>query len=256
MITRRITFLVGEEGLAAWRLAKLKTLAAYFRSVTILSNLSQRKEASVEHPMRIMSLSALPGDLCQLLIEGSDAELASMVLTNFIDEHATLISGGKRTVSFSPSDFVTLPFVFQRHRINASPLDKHALLAEFAKKVSAEEDIEHETLFNALYKREGVSSTCMGNGIALPHVMIADVANAHILIASTAEPLDWMSNHGDVSRIVGLVLPTPPVREQIVAFSGFSQQLLDPEFCRYLTENADMDIVETIILHTLSTPFR
>ncbi|MDD1781911.1 PTS sugar transporter subunit IIA [Enterovibrio sp. ZSDZ35] len=255
MITRRVTFLIGEDGLAAWRLAKLKTLAGYFRSVTILCNLSQRKQASVEHPMRIMSLSALPGDLCQLLIEGSDAELASMVLTNFIDEHATLISGGKRTVSFSPTTYVSLPFAVQRHRLTNTQLDKHALLGEFALQVSKTESLSQEDIFNAMYKRESVSSTCMGHGIALPHVMLAGITQAHILVATSSEPLDWASSRGDVTRIVGLVLPTPPIREQIVAFSCFSQQLLDDTFCEYLTENNDIDIIETIILHALNVPF-
>lgn len=254
MITRRITFFVDDEGLAAWRLNRLKTLAGYFRSVTIFCNLSQRKQASVEHPMRMMSLSIKPGDLCQLLIEGSDAELASLVLTVFIDEHAILLSGGKKSAPFSPSEHVNLPFPTCIHRIQNTTSDKHSLLAEFALAVSLHESASQESLFNALYKREGVSSTCMGNGIALPHILSSEVSNVHLLICTTQSPLDWGSQRGDVSRIIGLMLPAPPHREQIVAFSCFSQQLLDEHFCAYLTENQDSDVIETIILHALNTP--
>lgn len=256
MITRRITFFVDEEGLAAWRLARLKTLAGYFRSVTMYCNLTQRKQASVEHPMRMMSLSIKPGDLCQLLIEGSDAELASMVLTDFIDEHAILLSGGKKSAPFSPAEHASLPFAACLHRVESSPDDKHSLLADFALAVSLKEEASQESLFNALYKRESVSSTCMGNGIALPHILSPEVSQVHLLICTTRSPLDWGSQRGKVKRVIGLMLPAPPQREQIVAFSHFSQQLLEADFCAYLTENQQLDVIETIILHTLSTPIQ
>ncbi|CZF78145.1 putative licABCH operon regulator [Grimontia celer] len=252
MITRRITFFVDEEGLAAWRLNRLKILAGYFRSVTMFCNISQRKQASVEHPIRMMSLSIKPGDLCQLLIEGSDAELASMVLTDFLDEHAHVLSGGKNSAPFEPSNHVTLPFTGCIHRIDKYSLDKHALLAEFALKVSVNESASQEDLFNALYKRESVSATCMGHGIALPHIISPNVSKAHLMIATTALPLDWSSQRGDVTRVIGMMLPAPPVRDHVVAFSGFSQLLLEEHFCRYLTDNQDTDILETIIVHSLS----
>ncbi|OEE58387.1 PTS nitrogen regulatory IIA subunit [Enterovibrio norvegicus FF-33] len=256
MITRRITFFIGEEGLPAWRLNRLRTLAGHFRSVTIFVNLSQRKSANAEQPMHILSLSALPSDLCQLQIEGNDAELASMVLTDFIDEHASLISGGKSSAPITPSDHQSLPFDFVTHRLRDTELDKHGLLAQFALMVAKHENCNQETLFDALYKRESVSSTSMGNGVALPHVMTPEVKHAHLLIATTHAPLNWASQRGNVSCVIGLMLPTPPVRESIVAFSGFSQQLLEADFCAYLTENNSADILELLILNALNVPFR
>ncbi|PML77399.1 PTS sugar transporter subunit IIA [Enterovibrio norvegicus] len=255
-ISRRITFLIGEEGLPAWKLNRLKTLAGLFRSVTVFCNLSQRNAANAEQPIRILSLSSRPNDLCQLLIEGNDAELAAMVLTDFAAEHGVLVCGGKRAKATPTSTFISLPFSYQVYQAPQSNLDKHALLAEFALRVAQNEHHEESTqeaLFNALYARENVSSTCMGNGIALPHVMTPLVSQIHIFTASTAQPLDWLSKRGEVTRVIGVMLPKPPVREHIVAFSTFSQQLLDKTFCRYLEENTSLDIVETIVLHSLGT---
>ncbi|WP_407332800.1 PTS sugar transporter subunit IIA [Enterovibrio sp. 27052020O] len=256
MITRRITFFVGEEGLPAWRLNRLKTLAGHFRSVTVFVNLSQRNFANAEQPMHILSLSALPGDLCQLQIEGNDAELASMVLTDFIDENAALVSGGKSSTPITASDYQSLPFDCVIHRLLNTELDKHGMLAQFSLMVAKHESCDQETLFDALYKRESVSSTCMGYGIALPHVITPEVNHAHLMIATTDAPLNWASQRGDVSCVIGLMLPTPPVREHIVAFSGFSQQLLEEDFCAYLTENNSADILELLILNALNVPFR
>ncbi|WP_028023222.1 PTS sugar transporter subunit IIA [Enterovibrio calviensis] len=260
MITRRITFFIGKEGLPAWRLNRLKTLAGHFRSVTVFVNLSQRKSANAEQPMHVLSLSVLPNDLCQLQIEGNDAELASMVLTDFIDENAILISGGKSSTPIVPSEHETLPFSCTIHRVANTEHDKHGLLAQFALLVAIDEHKqrakEHdEGLFDALYKRETVSSTGMGNGIALPHVITNGVTKAHLMIATTRSPLDWASQRGAVRCVIGLMLPTPPVREQLVAFSGFSQQLIEADFCRYLTENKQTDVLELIILNALNVPF-
>ncbi|MGF1767571.1 PTS sugar transporter subunit IIA [Enterovibrio makurazakiensis] len=261
MITRRITFFIGKEGLPAWRLNRLKTLAGHFRSVTIFVNLSQRKSANAEQPMHILSLSALPNDLCQLQIEGNDAELASMVLTAFVEENAVLISGGKSSAPIIPSEYETLPFHCMIHRVPNAALDKHGLLAHFALLVAEDECkhgnlVDQETLFDALYKREAVSSTGMGNGIALPHVMLNSIKNAHLMIAATSSPLDWASQRGDVTCVIGLMLPTPPIREHLVAFSGFSQQLIEEEFCGYLTQNKQSDVLELIILNALNVTFR
>lgn len=241
MIVRRITFLIGEKGLPAWALNRLKVLAGYFRSMVVMRNVSQCKWADVTQPMRMMTLGTRPSELCQILIEGADAELAAIVLTDFIDEHCLLVQGGQRHVPFSAvAPAFALPFFCQWDSVPFSflpetevTLDKRVLLSVMADCVAAKQaaisndgandsadnsadeaaDADqplNTALLKQLLAREAVSSTCMGNGIALPHVMSPLVSCPHVISMPLTQPLDWGSNRGPVTRVIGLVLPHPP----------------------------------------------
>ncbi|MGF1688581.1 PTS sugar transporter subunit IIA [Photobacterium japonica] len=264
MIVRRITFLIGHDGLPAWALNRLKVLGGYFCSMVVMRNVSQRKMADVSSPMRVMALGTRPADLCQLLIEGADAELAAIVLTDFIAEHGLLVQGGRRHVPSSQvAHALALPFACQWHAVPFSTvpesgvtLEKRVLLSVMADCVAAREVASNTTLLEQLLAREAVSSTCMGNGIALPHVISPAVTCPHVVCMTLTQPLDWGSNRGPVTRIIGLVLPHPPQRPHLMAFSAFSQALLDPAFCDILVDNDQPDVLDAIIKHTLATPFR
>ncbi|KLV09612.1 hypothetical protein ABT56_00570 [Photobacterium aquae] len=266
-IERRITFFLGEEGIPAWMLNRLKTLAHYFKAVVVMRNISRLNIANAEQPMQMMSLGSRPGDLCQLLIEGTDAELACMTLTNFIAEHCRLINSSYRQQPHRPTPTTPLPFPFSLHHL-APCTDKNAQLQAISRLVIIAEkeqqdapphpdDIATATrqLFEQLTARESVSSTAMGNGIALPHVLSPLVSQPHISVTALDTPLDWGSQRGPVHRIVGLVLPAPPQRPHLEAFSSFSQQLLVTKYCQALGDNTHPDVLEAIIVHALAAPF-
>ncbi len=107
MIERRITFVLPEDGFSGWKIHRLKTLSAMFRSVVILRNLTCWDSANVEQPLRILSLAGKQDDLCQLHIEGSDAELACMVLMDFIAEHFMLVNTAHRSNKHANTSLLT-----------------------------------------------------------------------------------------------------------------------------------------------------
>ena len=109
-----------------------------FRSVVILRNLTCWDSANIEHPLRILSLAGKQDDLCQLHIEGSDAELACMVLMDFIAEHFMLVNTAHRSNKHANLSLLRglstfrLPFEIDYHFARDSSNDKTAILEQVA----------------------------------------------------------------------------------------------------------------------------
>ncbi len=177
MIERRITFIIGDEGIPSWKLNLLKTLAGYFRAVVVMQNVTRLCQANAEQPVRIMSLGCMPGDLCQLLIEGSDAELACMVLTDFVAEQFLLVktSGKKKnrnacsvvssdkanSAFYLPFDMAVSTQTVLAEQISLiQPIEvKEKMLSRLCQMLN----LDNPTLLlELMLEREQVSSTCMG----------------------------------------------------------------------------------------------
>ncbi|WP_413698623.1 hypothetical protein ACLKMH_13415 [Psychromonas sp. KJ10-10] len=129
-IERRITFIIGEEGFATWKINRLKTLSHFFRSVIILQNISIADSANTAHTLEILSIGCKNNDLCQLWIEGSDAELACMVLTDFIDQHFTIVNTShKKNENKSNSIIANHPIFYLNFSLsyyfNSIEIDEH-----------------------------------------------------------------------------------------------------------------------------------
>ncbi|MGC7907385.1 HPr family phosphocarrier protein [Vibrio anguillarum] len=115
MITTRITFVLKAGGLVSWQLNELKDLNRHFRSVVVLFNITRDNKAMLNHTLQVLSLGSNPGDVCQIAIEGLDAELACMVMTEYLREHTLLIStshkqNAKRNWRLPPTLLLNCPF--------------------------------------------------------------------------------------------------------------------------------------------------
>lgn len=257
-IERRITFVIGEDGFAAWKLNRLKTLAGYFRSVIMLQNISTGGSANAEHTLKVISLGCKNLDLCQLWIEGSDAELACMVLTDFVaDQFAIVNTSHKRSedeigsvIEHHPAFQLPFPlgYTFDDIKVH-SGISKTALLAKISTHLN---HAMAQTVYEAMLKRETVSSTAIGHHIALPHVILEDIRQPSIVVLRLNEPVDWQSRMGNVRIIIALLLPAPPDMNMIKAFTGISRTLLNPDYCHLLTSTAEPEAIKAILLHIMS----
>jgi len=266
MIKRRITFIIGDEGIPTSELNQLKILANHFRAVVVMLNITHLRQANIEQTVRMMSLGCKQGYLCQLLIEGSDAELACMVFIDFLSEHFILLNSSHKKknrnvccVDSSDESNSTFYLPFEMNFTSQELVGneyvsegKSALLAQLCNMLNIKKS---ELLLDLMLRREEVSSTAMGNGIALPHVMSAEIKEPAMAMIQTMQPIEWKSNQGPVTRLIAMVLPAPAQRPHIQAFSHFSKSLLDPDFCHLLTDNTESEALKAIILHTLSRPF-
>ncbi|PWI32692.1 PTS nitrogen regulatory IIA subunit [Vibrio albus] len=257
-IERRITFVIGKEGFAAWKLNRLKTLAGYFRSVIILQNITTGESANAEHTLKVISLGCKNLDLCQLWIEGSDAELACMVLTDFIaDQFAIVNTSHKRreddinsVIKHHPAFQLPFQLKYVFEDITAhSGINKMVVLSKISTALNPR---MAQSVYEAMLNRENVSSTAIGHHIALPHVLLEDITEPSIAIFRLSQPIDWHSRMGDVRIIIALLLPAPPEMNMIKAFTGISRTLLNPDYCHLITTTKEPEAIKAILLNMMS----
>lgn len=230
MLERRISFYCGEAGLPSYQLNQLKKLTAYFQSTVELFNVRQCTRVPVSQPLKMLSLANKPYALCQLIINGSDAELASFVLTDFIAQY------GISLAQLSPS----LPFElnFSLASIDVGRGNKAETISQLSQLLAQQQAITSEqqpALQHALFARETVSATVMGPSIALPHVMHAMIAKPAMAIVCHQKSIDWGSSRGNITRAIAMILPKPPLKQVIMAFSQFSKCLLNDDYCAALS---------------------
>lgn len=259
-LERRITFIIGQEGFAAWKLNRLKALSSYFGAVVMLKNITHGKTANAENTLQVMSMGCKQNDLCQLWIEGSDAELACMVLTDFVADEFDIVNTAHRSrVDFSDQvirqhSAFNLPFAldyYYQELPRDTEMNKNAILMQLTKQL----DNQHQDMvYHLLQQREQVSSTCIGHAIALPHIMCSQVERPLLSVLRLGQPTDWHSVRGDVTLVICLLLPTPPQAEVIRAFTQVSRTLLNEEFCYQLTSTMMPEALKAILIHTMAKP--
>ena len=260
-IERRITFIIGSNGFAAWKLNRLKILTSYFRSVIMLQNITMGGSANTQHILKVISLGSHKNDLCQLWIEGADAELACMVLTDFIAEQFEIVNTSHKrseehcNLMIKNHPTFHLPFLinyyFESIKVNFS-VNKHALL----KKISTATNRKIAPLvFTELLKREEISSTGVANGVAIPHIMIPDITTPSLLVLDLDQAINWHSDLGDICLIIAILIPESPSRDIIKALTKITRALLDPNTCYLLTSSTDPESIKAILFHIMAKVF-
>ncbi|MGL4601918.1 MAG: PTS sugar transporter subunit IIA [Plesiomonas sp.] len=255
MISTRIIFILEQDGFASWQLSELKKLTEYFNSVFVFYNLTQGKQARLSEILCMLSIGNHRYDMCEIAIEGLDAELACMVLTEYLDAHTTLISNSHKKNHhflhiFRQHPALFLPFEWQWHyQVNKSVSDKKGalhLLAQLAAPKST------SLLMQQLEQREFISSTAITNQIALPHVLTASVNIPTIIVLNLPNPLDWGSIDNKVNFILGLILPCRLEPEWVFAFTRLTRWIISGQGERMLLNSHCEEAILGILLYVMS----
>lgn len=251
MLERRITFYCGAAGLPSYQLNQLKKLTAYFQSKVELFNVRQLTRAPVSQPLKMLSLANKPYALCQLIINGNDAELANLVLTDFIAQYALSLTQFSPSVPFKISLPITSIGWADFHASGSNKTEtitqlSHMLVAQQA--VTAE---QQPALQQALLARETISATVMGPGIALPHVMHEMIVKPAMAIVCQHPSIDWGSSRGNISRVIAMILPKPPQKVVLMAFAQFSKCLLNEDYCTALTLAQQPQELKALVIEAL-----
>ncbi len=119
----------------------------------------------------------------------------------------------------SPADVV--------HGLRAS--GKTALLEDLARRAAQSLDLDADTILGALVRREGLGSTGVGDGVALPHARLDTVRKPFGLLARLRDPLDFDAvDERPVDLVFLLLLPTAEGGNPLNALASVARRLRDP----------------------------
>lgn len=106
---------------------------------------------------------------------------------------------------------------------------KQQLLQELARKVAASLNLQADYVASELLKREGLGSTGMGSGVAIPHARLPMVKRPHGVMARLKPPVDFDAIDGQpVDLVFMLLLPAPPEADQLTALALVARTLKAP----------------------------
>ncbi|NIY82514.1 PTS sugar transporter subunit IIA [Vibrio hepatarius] len=251
----QITFFVENTNASAHVVQPLNRVATKFKSTLHIVNITQNRVAELTKSVAIFQAGLRQGDLCQITAIGIDAELACFVIKDIIAEHFTVV-GSNINYEFSSQLAERLPQICPPCEIKWHYAKAHTELTKFeCLKGLAQliHPIYPDELLLAFIKREERSSTCVAPGIALPHVMYAGVEHISIAVIANDQPMDWSSKMGEVHLAIALVMPDKPTREQIIAATNLTRNLLTDQMAdRLLLTKSSVDL-QALLMYAMSS---
>lgn len=113
--------------------------------------------------------------------------------------------------------------------------NKKQLLQELAQAISPILAVDHRIIFESLLTREKLGSTGLGQGIAIPHGRLPNIARVYGLFARLATPIAYDSVDGEsVDLVFVLISPTQAGADHLKALARISRLLREPETMKKL----------------------
>lgn len=281
MLTNRITFYLGTEGLPSWLIKAIHSQQQNFDGDIKLLKVKTMQQVNAQDHLSAMTLAFHPFDLCQIILTTNsnnanevtpsspphqqpltvlEAEIKQVLPKDcfIIQKESTASSNqlGYRNFHFQFFHIekeLTLFKRFFKHAQQSSeslPLEKSFVLQFIAKHAN----FNHQTqIEQQLKQREAISSTGMKDGIAFPHLISDGVIEPKLICITTGSAIDWGSNLGQVTHILALILPKPFEKEAMMGVSRLATKLVDEQY-RQLITNHHSSIELQVILNCLMEP--
>lgn len=110
--------------------------------------------------------------------------------------------------------------------IDVRTTDKSQLLRDLAERASTALQQPADTLASELIKREGLGSTGMGGGIAIPHARYPTLTKPFGILARLKQPIDFEAIDGEkVDLVFVLLLPTASGGDQLGVLACVARKL-------------------------------
>ena len=116
---------------------------------------------------------------------------------------------------------------------------KTPLLQDLAERAAKALAIDAHLIAAELLKREGLGSTGVGHGIAIPHARLAEVQRPFGLIARLKRPIDFEAIDGAPVDIVFLLLQPASSSSDLNALATVARKLREPERLERMRTAAD-----------------
>lgn len=117
---------------------------------------------------------------------------------------------------------------------------KTRLLTDLCAHAAAALGLEADMLSSMIRKREGLGSTGVGDGVAIPHARIPGLKSAFGLLARLQKPLDFDAIDGNPVDIVFLLLlPTGTTGEHLNVLAAVARKLRNADVLQALRRARD-----------------
>jgi PTS system nitrogen regulatory IIA component len=114
--------------------------------------------------------------------------------------------------------------------IDVRASNKGLLMQELAGKAAASLGVSADQVASHLLKREGLGSTGIGQGIAIPHVRLPDLKRPYGLLARLKQGLEFDAIDGQAVDVVFvLLLPAAMDNEALAALALVARALRSPD---------------------------
>jgi nitrogen PTS system EIIA component len=143
------------------------------------------------------------------------------------------------------TDFLTLDRVIA----NLSGKEKTAVLEEMAKQLAdSSSGLDPAQVLRVLQDREKISTTAIGEGVAIPHGKLPTVENISGLFARSLQGVDFASLDGEPTYLFfTLIAPQDAAADHLKALARISRLLKDPDLRhRLLAAGSSQDLYDII----------
>ncbi|ENM3833994.1 PTS sugar transporter subunit IIA [Vibrio cholerae] len=250
----QVTFLVNDVNASAHVAQPLSRVARKFKSTLHIINITRNRSAELTKSLAVLQVGLQEGDLCQITAIGIDAELACFVIKDLLSAHYTVV-GSKINYEFSSLLAERLPQICPPSEVKWHYAKAHTTLTKFECLKGLAQliyPVSPDELILAFIKREERSSTCVAPGIAIPHVMFADIEHIAVAVIKNDEAMDWASQMGEVHLAIALVMPSKPNRDQIITATNLTRNLLcDQMVERLLLTRSGVDL-QALLMYAMS----
>ena len=129
--------------------------------------------------------------------------------------------------------------------LNLKSKSKKNLLEFIAMKMSQNQKVEKDIIFEKLYEREKLGTTGLGKGIAIPHERIHNTKEPKIIIVKLDTPLNYESIDGnDIDIVFALIVPEKEDSLHIDLLSNIAGMLEDKNFLLYIRNSTSKEEVK------------
>jgi len=127
--------------------------------------------------------------------------------------------------------------------------DKNAALEEMAEYLGATHHLDKSKVLKVLLERERISTTAIGEGVAIPHGKLNGVERVVGVFARSPDGIDFASLDGAPTHLFFvLVAPENAAADHLKALARISRLLKDEAFRRRLMAGQSSQELYTIIL--------
>ena len=190
---------------------------------------------------RWVSQGVLPGYRVNEQYRFNRAELLEWATSRKMSVSAALFDEPESNATPIPGLVDTLQAGGIFYRLGGT--DKESVLRAVVEHMRLPEEVDRAFLLRVLLAREGLQSTGIGDGIAIPHVrnpIVLHVSRPMATLCFLEEPIDFGALDGKPVHVL-FSLISPTVRAHLRLLSRLSFALHDPAFKETVTRQASRD---------------